>query len=67
MWGDEFGDIHILTFTAPVTQLFEKAFTNHRQTSKSRIYMQVSSQVVYGCTRRWFLNGAVLFLPDNDD
>lgn len=42
LWGDEAGDIHILEFKAPVTQLFEKAFTKQTtKHSKNRIYMHV--------------------------
>lgn len=41
-WGDEVGDIHTMEFLSPVTQLFEKSFTNQKQT-KSSIYMLVES------------------------
>lgn len=43
MWGDEAGDIHILEFKTPLTQLFEKAFTKQAtKQTKNRIYMLVS-------------------------
>ncbi|KAF6023693.1 hypothetical protein EB796_017999 [Bugula neritina] len=41
MWGDDAGDVHILEFLAPQTQLFEKAFTKQAtKQTKNRIYMQ---------------------------
>lgn len=42
-WGDDNGDIHIMEFKTPVTQLFEKAFTKQQtKQTKNRIYMFVS-------------------------
>lgn len=38
LWGSESGDINIFTFHKPVTQLFEKQFTNNQ--SRTKIYMQ---------------------------